>query len=142
MTNWADYESRGSDATKQFRQAVDAVEAFFKRRGLSVPYKLTTRYTGFKQLVGNKRKRVVVSVRWGRLSTRTCKWHLRLALPQGAGEGFRGQHWEFHSYTTKHGGRALFRPLLPNSPSVDELEDLLIEAHQWILHPDVAERLT
>lgn len=131
MTDWADYESKHRpDPTRQFRQVVDAVEAFFKRRGLCVPYKLKQKYTGFK--LGNKRKRVVVSVRWGRLFTSTCKWHLRLALPQGAGEGFRGQHWEFHSYTPDYGGRAIFRPLLPNSPSVDELEDLLIEAHQRI----------
>ena len=129
MTDWDDYVSQhGGDATRQFRRMADTVAAFFKERGLCVPYNLNQNYTGFK--LG--RKRVVVSVRWGGLSTRTCTWHLRLALPRGAGEGFRGQHWEFHSYTTKHGGRAIFRPLLPNSPSVDELEDLLIAAHQRI----------
>ncbi len=121
--DWDFYESEhGKEATAQFRSVVEAVAALVARRGWELPYNLNKYYTGFK--LGN---RVVFSVAWGG----TYAWNLRFKLPEEVAKGFEGQSWEFQRYDSSF-HEAVFRPLMPDSPDIAELEPLFVEAYQYV----------
>lgn len=121
--DWEYYESEhGKEATAQFHQAVDAVAALVARMGWDLPYNLNKYYTGFK--LGNK---VVFSVNWGG----TYAWKVNIKLPREAAERFQGQDWEFQTYDQTF-RNAIFRPLHPESPGIEELEPLFVEAYKYI----------
>lgn len=121
--NWEYYEAQhGKEATAQFRRAVEALAAFAKKQGWDTPYNLNKRYTGFK--IGNK---VVFNIHW----SGTAAWHLHLKLSPGVADDFKGTYWEFQSYN--HNFRqAILRPLHPNTPTLDEIEPLLIRAYKAV----------
>ena len=121
--DWDFYESEhGKEATSQFRKTVEAVAAFVDQQGWDVPYNLNKYYTGFK--LGNK---VVFSVNWGG----TYAWKVSIKLPREAAERFQGQDWEFQTYDQTF-RNAIFRPLHPESPGIEELEPLFVEAYKHI----------
>jgi hypothetical protein len=122
--DWGFYESEhGKEATAQFRQAVEAVAALVERQGWDISYKLNKYYTGFMQ----GRTRLVFSVNWGG----TYAWKLTFKLPEDVAEGFKGRHWEFQRYdNTFH--EAIFRPLQPDSPDIEELEQFFVQAYKYI----------
>jgi len=121
--DWNFYESEhGKEATAQFRSVVEAVAALVARQGWELPYNLNKYYTGFK--LGN---RVVFSVAWGG----TYAWNLRFKLPEDVAKSFEGQLWEFQRYDRSF-HEAVFRPLMPDSPDIAELESLFIKAYQYV----------
>jgi hypothetical protein len=121
--DWDYYESEhGKDATQQFRQAVEAIDAFVKKQGWNLPHNLNKYYTGFK--LGN---RVVFNVAWGG----TKAWKLKFKLPKEIISGFKGKHWEFQNYDDAF-GEAIFRPLKSQSPDISELQDFFLEAYKRV----------
>ncbi len=121
--DWDFYESEhGKEATAQFRSAVEAVAELVARRGWELPYNLNKYYTGFK--LGN---RLVFSVAWGG----TYAWNLRFKLPEEVAKSFEGRSWEFQRYDSGF-HEAVFRPLTPDSPDIEELEPLFVEAYQYV----------
>lgn len=121
--DWAYYESEhGSDATAQFRKAVDAVQELVTRRGWEIQYNLNKSYTGFK--LGNK---LVFTVGW----SGTYTWKIYFKLPKAAAQAFRGQYWEYQGYDETF-KQAVFKPLQPDKPDIQELEPLFETAYQTI----------
>jgi len=123
--DWDFYESEhGKEATAQFRQAVEAVAALVEKQGWDISYNLNKYYTGFK--LG--RTRLVFSVAWGG----TYAWKLTFfKLPEDVAKGFKGRHWEFQRYDdTFH--ETIFRPLQPDSPDIEELEQFFVQAYEYI----------
>jgi hypothetical protein len=121
--DWEYYKSdHGDEATAQFKSVVDAVADFVKKQGWVLPYNLNKYYTGFK--LGN---RVVFNVAWGG----TYAWNVRFKLPEAVAKDFKAQSWEFQRYdTTFH--EAVFRPLKPDSPAIDDLKQLFFKAYQYV----------
>lgn len=120
--DWDYYESEhGQEATTQFRQAVESIDALVKKKGWNLPYNLNKYYAGFK--FGN---RVVFSVAWGG----TYAWKLRFKLAKDVAVGYKGQDWEFQTYDEGF-GEAIFRPL-KKSPNVQELERFFIESYKHV----------
>jgi hypothetical protein len=125
--DWDFYESEhGKEATAQFRKAVDAVAALVAKHGWDTPHNLNKYYTGFK--LGNK---VVFSVSWGG----TYAWHLKFKIPEDLAKSFKAQHWEFQRYDHSF-HEAVFRPLQPHAPSVEELEPLFAGAYKTVSGTD------
>ena len=121
--DWAYYESEhGKEATGQFRQAFDAVDAVVKKHGWDVPYNLNKGYIGFK--LGN---RVLFSVTWGG----AYAWKVKVKVTAQEAQGFKGKDWEFQAYDdTFH--EAVFKPLNPKSPDVSEMEPFFIAAYERV----------
>ncbi len=120
---WEYYESEhGTQATSQFKKMVKSIEDFAARRGWNLPYNLNKHYTGFK--LGN---RVVFNVAW----EGSKAWKVKLKLPEKVGWDLKGQSWEFQSYDSAF-REAIFRPLNPDNPSVEELESLLLAAYEYV----------
>lgn len=121
--DWDYYESQhGKGGTAQFRKAVEALDAFVKHQGWDMQYNLNKYYAGFK--LGN---RLVALVAW----SGTHAWNIQLKLAKGTGTDFGGQRWEFQRYDDGF-HLAIFRPLQPESPQIDELRPLLVQAYKYI----------
>jgi len=121
--DWGFYESEhGTEATSQFRRAVEAVATLVANRGWDIQHNLNKYYTGFK--LGNK---VVFSVAWGA----TYTWKLRFKIPEETAQAFVGKQWEFQIYDATF-KEATFRPLQPDGADIVELEPLFVEAYKHI----------
>lgn len=120
--DWDYYESEhGKEATAQFKQVVESIDALVKKNGWNLPYNLNKYYTGFK--FGNK---VIFNVAWGG----TYAWKLKFKLPKDLVIGFKGENWEFQTYDETF-GEAVFRPL-KKTPDVRELEHFFVEAYKRV----------
>jgi len=121
--DWNYYESEhGQEATAQFKQVVDSIANFVKKQGWNISYNINKYYTGFK--LGNK---IIFSVSWGG----TYAWKLKFKLPKEVAIGFKGKNWEFQSYDNSF-GEAVFRPLKPKSPDIQEVEHFYISAYKKV----------
>jgi hypothetical protein len=121
--DWAYYEQEhGSEATAQFRRTVDALASLVQNQGWDVPHNLNKYYTGFK--LGT---RIVFSVNWGG----TYAWKVCCRLPEGVADGFKGQDWEFQTYDQTF-RLAIFRPLRPDAPDIEELLPFLTQAYHYV----------
>jgi hypothetical protein len=121
--NWDFYKSEhGDEATAQFKSVVDAVAEFVEQRGWDLPYNHNKYYTGFK--FGN---RVVFNVAWGG----TYAWNIRFKLPEEVAKKFKSQSWEFQRYDNSF-HEAIFRPLKPSAPNIDELKEVFVDAYQYV----------
>jgi len=121
--DWDYYQTEhGKEATEQFRSAVEVIKTFVENKRWDLSCNLRKKYVNFK--LGN---RSVFMVRW----RSTDSWHLGLYLPAEVVEGFQGQQWKYYTYHN-HFKRAMFAPVHPDSPNIDELKPLLIQAYKHI----------
>jgi len=121
--DWNYYESEhGQEATGQFRNAVEHIQKFVKKKEWDLPYNLNKYYTGFK--LGN---RVVFSVGWGG----THAWNVRMKLPKDLVVGFESPSWEFQRHNEEF-HEATFRPRDRKEADLSELEDLLVTAYKYV----------
>jgi hypothetical protein len=121
--DWDYYEKEhGQEATAQLRKAVDDVAAVVAKRGWDLPHNLNKYYVGFK--LGSK---VAFSVNWAG----TRAWNLSLKVPEDSAKEFKGQHWEFQRYDRTF-RNAIFRPLQPEAPQIEELESLFVQAYKYV----------
>jgi len=119
--DWAFYESEhGQEATSQFKNAVEAIEEFLKKRKWEIPYNINKQYVGFK--IANK---VLFNVAWGG----TYAWNVKFKIPKEIAENFDGQYFEFQNYSTTF-KEAIFRPKNPKNVKLEELEPFFVEAYK------------
>lgn len=120
---WEYYEENHSkEVTKEFRKAVEALDAFAKQKGWNLPYNLNKYYTGFK--FANK---VVFDVGWSGIST----WNIRIKIPEDATKNYKGEKWEYQRYDSPF-KYALFRSKSGKFEDIAELEDFLVLAYKRI----------
>lgn len=121
--SWDFYKSEhGEDATKQFRQAVEKIDALVQKKGWSLPYNLNKYYTGFK--LGNK---VVFSVAWGG----TYAWKIKLKLSEEQMKDFESNNWEYQKYDNIF-KEVVLRPVYPDNPDIMEIERYFEKAYKKI----------
>lgn len=121
--DWEYYESEhGKEATRQFRETVEAIDSLVHKKGWNLPHNLNKYYTGFK--LGNK---VVFTVHWSGVNA----WHLRFKSAKDTYDNFRGKNWEIQTYN-EHFKETIIRPLNPQEPNIAELEPLYVEAYRRI----------
>ncbi len=123
--DWAYYEEEhGKEATAEFREAVESLARFVKRKGWSLPYNLNKYYTGFK--LGNK---VVFDVGWWGAQS----WKVRAKLAEGTGADLSGVLWQYRGYQRAF-HQAIFDPkqAMASAKDVGELEALLEQAYKRV----------
>lgn len=121
--DWNYYEKEhGHEATAQFKTAVEDIDKLVKKQGWNISYNINKYYTGFK--IGNK---VIFSIAWGG----TYVWKLKFKLPKESAAGYKGKDWEFQSYDESF-GEAIFKPLKPKSPNIQELEHFFVEVYRRV----------
>lgn len=122
---WEYYEEQhGTEATSEFRKAVEQVAAFVQRKGWQLPYNLNKTYIGFK--LGYK---VVFDVDW----TGTHSWKIKAKLEEGTARDFHGQRWEYQSYERPF-RNAIFAPLagMSSAGDISEIEPWLEQAYRRV----------
>ena len=123
--DWAYYEQEhGKETTAEFREAVESLARFAKRKGWNLPYNLNKHYTGFK--LGNK---VVFDVAWWGAQS----WKVRAKLPEGVGDDLDGALWRYRAYQGVF-HQAVFDPkeALASAKDISDLEPLLERAYQRV----------
>jgi len=119
--SWDYYEKEhGSDATSQFKKAVEAIDEYSKSKKWNLPYNLNKYYTGFKN--GN---RVVFSVGWGA----TYSWHIKFKISEKKAREHKGINWEFQRYDNSF-NEAIFKLKVSSPIEIGEFEALFKLAYE------------
>lgn len=123
--DWAYYESEhGVETTALFKNVVQEIDSFVKKQKWPVTYNLNKYYTGFKIVFANK---VIFSVAWNG----TYAWSVRFKVPKEMAVGFKGEVWDFLSYSDTF-KEAYFRPKDSTNINIKELEPFFLEAYKRV----------